>query len=1532
MSKKNLRPPILSETKSYDDWLKLVKIWSRSTDIEKSKQGSVLLLSLDSDSLDLALQIPEDDLFKDDGVKTLIDKLNELYKDDDALAKYETLEQFDNYRRTSDTSMVQYIIEFEKRLNKTKELGVKWDEADDILAFRLLKNSNLSESKEQLAKATIGRLTYKNVKDKLRAIFNKNVNPPPTGDQIKTEQINFAGASSWQEDQSEYDHHYQQPYEEYETFFNYKPRYPQSPRQHQFNQYPNQYPTAAQSQHSTSFRRNNHLPTRRFSYPPPRGAPAYRFSRNLTQQPRCSTNFQPSFSSAQTARMKPMGRNPPDRNGQPTRCNVCDSVNHWTPQCPDAQQPTLFQETEEVTLFESDLDDTNQLTTLVAETQCAAVIDCGATKTCCGQIWWQGFTDTLSEEDLKNITISPSNKVFKFGSGGSYPSLSSAEFPANINGKQVTIRTDIVEANVPLLLSRESLKNAEMKIDFKNDKAELFGSPIELINTRSGHYAIPITTAYNQFNLAAKKNNYADSQLISTATTFLNQTMSPNAIALKLHKQFAHPPMERLIKFVNSAGQPWCSETLKEEIRKVSQNCETCRVYKKPPPRPVVGLPLASKFQECVAMDLKFYNKHILLHLIDHATRLSASSVLASKKTEKIIESILQNWIAVYGTAEKFLSDNGGEFCNPEFINLCEGFNITVKTTAAESPWSNGLVERHNQIIASMLDKVIEDTGCSIHIALAWSVNAKNSLDNIHGFSPYQLSIGTNPRLPTSFTDKPPALDFEPATKMIKQNLNALHKAREAFITSENSERIRRALRHNIRTTNNYVYTTGDSVYYKRANSKRWRGPGRVLGRDGQQVLVKHGSTYIRVHTCRLMPTREKDQQQSNPADRPEKVETNIHEGSSSNESETEDNADNFSPPNITPTNDHDTTEPTIVNESQQIVNDQQHADSLISNMDQIQKGTMVRYQLKGSNNWKTGQILNRAGKATGKYKNAWNIQTNDQVDNIDFDRNVEQHEIISKEQDVEQHGTLSTNYVSDDIEPNLTEITNPQPWQSTTDEIQQDISFLSELNDETLLAKQRELSSWKDEHVFDEIDDNGQNTISTRWVLKPKIIDGKHSVKARLCARGFEEDKHFRTDSPTCSREGVRVALVVIACHKWELKSLDFKSAFLQGKPLEREVYLKPPKEAKTNKIWLLRKCVYGLADASRFWYLRVREEILKLNGEISALDQGLFIFFRNGKPYGIISCFVDDMIYGGDAEFEENVILKLKATFKISTEGHQAFEFLGINVFQNTDKSISIHQTNYINSINPMYLQKGNDLDRSLTPEEKSQFRSTVGQLNWVSGISRPDIAFDVCIASAKSQNPTLRDALALNKTVKYLKNNPCQIVFPSMDPETVNITLFADASFNNLPNGGSQGGQINFLSDNNNNCCPIAWNSSRIKRVVRSTIAAEIHSLADGFGTTSYFQHMLPKIFPLIQKTPATAVTDSKSIYDTMGTSHRASDKSLIVHIGYIRQLIDDNELTLIWKEGSTQLSNVLTKRGASTSLLTQTLSIGKFQLNC
>ena len=59
--------------------------------------------------------------------------------------------------------------------------------------------------------------------------------------------------------------------------------------------------------------------------------------------------------------------------------------------------------------------------------------------------------------------------------------------------------------------------------------------------------------------------------------------------------------------------------------------------------------------------------------------------------------------------------------------------------------------------------------------------------------------------------------------------------------------------------------------------------------------------------------------------------------------------------------------------------------------------------------------------------------------------------------------------------------------------------------------------------------------------------------------------------------------SLTTIASHKWQSPSLDIKTAFLQGKQIQRNVFLFQRKGAKTNNLWHLKKCVYKLADPLR-------------------------------------------------------------------------------------------------------------------------------------------------------------------------------------------------------------------------------------------------------------------------------------------------------------------------------------------------------------
>ena len=88
---------------------------------------------------------------------------------------------------------------------------------------------------------------------------------------------------------------------------------------------------------------------------------------------------------------------------------------------------------------------------------------------------------------------------------------------------------------------------------------------------------------------------------------------------LKLHRQFAHPPLKKLKSLLEDAGR-WkndCQDILED----IGKKCNLCKMYMKTPPRPVVGLPMASRFNEKIAMDLKQWKGRWTLHIIDMWSR-----------------------------------------------------------------------------------------------------------------------------------------------------------------------------------------------------------------------------------------------------------------------------------------------------------------------------------------------------------------------------------------------------------------------------------------------------------------------------------------------------------------------------------------------------------------------------------------------------------------------------------------------------------------------------------------------------------------------------------------------------------------------------------------------------------------------------------------------------------------------------------------------------------------------------------------------
>ena len=532
-------------------------------------------------------------------------------------------------------------------------------------------------------------------------------------------------------------------------------------------------------------------------------------------------------------------RNPRDFQGEVMRCHECDSTMHLVADCPHKKGKNFVQLT---FLTGQSSPEQNKMT---FEALAKAIIDCGCTRTVAGLEWMEEYLSMLTEDVRRKVQDSEkqSSTRFRFGDGQESESIKSLTIPLLIGGSKKLLDVEVVKNNIPLLLGRPSMTQFRMILDTKNHTIDIDGRKFRVQISSSGHYVIPVSEFTS-----------VDTEVVLHMENLPKYTRDEKKKkAEKLHRQFAHASKERLLKLLRDGG---CDDKeFLAVVKEVCESCKFCRKFKTASPRPVVGLPKASKFNEVVAMDLKETEKgrEWILHLVDHGTRYTAAVLINSKKKDVIVKNIFKMWIAYFGAPKVFHSDCGGEFSNDVFKEMAEAFNIEISTTPGESPFSNGVVERGNKMLFETMMKTQEDMKCSRETALAWAVSAKNSLQNVHGFSPNQLVLGQNVSLPSVIEDQPPAFDQPEKSDLVRENLNAMHKARQSYVKSEASEKIRRALKHNIRTYSEETFQPGERVYYKLRQGKKWRGPAKVLGKESNFVLIRQGASYFRCHPCHLL-------------------------------------------------------------------------------------------------------------------------------------------------------------------------------------------------------------------------------------------------------------------------------------------------------------------------------------------------------------------------------------------------------------------------------------------------------------------------------------------------------------------------------------------------------------------------------------------------------------------------------------------------------------------------------------------------------
>ena len=1155
------------------------------------------------------------------------------------------------------------------------------------------------------------------------------------------------------------------------------------------------------------------------------------------------------------------------------------------------------------------------MTSLCRETLGCLVLDSGCSNNVCGEDWLTSYVQALSEEDRKLVKILPNvlKKKFRFGGDEVLPSRRVVRFPAVLAGRKVNITTQVVASTIPLLWSRPSMKKAGVVLDLEGDRAKILGSWVSLDLTAAGHYALHILPAAG-----------SDEVLLEDAALL---TMSEESEALKstlkkIHRQFGHPSIEVEETLLKKANK-W-NKNIKTMLETIHEKCKTCKLFTKVPPRPVVALPPASEFNKVVTMDLKEVKRgefKYILHMIDGYTRLSVSVFLKNKQTATIAREFMKNWVAVgYGCPARCWTDGGGEFNSSVMKELGEAIGCKMETGAGYSGWMYGINERNHAVIDQCFEKIMADhQAMDPEIALAWAVNAKNSFPMYGGYSSYTLVFGKNPTMPGVMQDKLPALCGVTTSESVATHIQALYSSRRAFTTALCDDRIRSALRHKVRAVERQ-FQQGEEVFFQReGDSHRWRGPATVLGNKGTVHYLVHQGEVIRVSSCRMVGTGEADEQLNKQEavtvteQRPSKQEKQPVAGQV------------LGLGHITLPGEHQAATGGELGPGLAILSKQVQPEA--GGEQEMQPG------LAGEEQGQDDPILHEEGTHQGKGLKPMGTEKRSRSKSVqrNYPKAGEKLQIMEEEQwqDLEVLGRggkasskLNSDYFNvknkeDDTEKGVH--LDKQTWRFDNvregeniegeDAEYEDamvvlIPAAEHSNKDCVAAKEKELKAWHEFTAMKEVDDQGQQTISYRWVLVEKMIKGSIRVKARLCARGFEESIQVQTDSPTGNKENLRLLIALAASQGWEIKTVDFSNAYLQGEKLKREVYMEPPPEAKKpGKIWRLLKSVYGMNDAGRQWFFRVRSAMLDMGWQQGRLDNCLFFLHREGQLVGIVILWVDDFFFSCSETCEKELIKNLESTFKVGNKEVNEFTYTGIN-FKKTQDGIEVNQHKYVQSLQTALLSRKSPKINPPNKEETTLLKRLTGKVNWAATQTRPDLAFAVVELSVKYKAPTLEDLLAANKAITRLISNPLTLIYPKLAGE-LSLVTYSDAAFRNLPDQVSSGrGHIIFLQGerSGNRAAPIAWASNKVKRVVGSTIAAEALSLICAMDHGYYLRAILEQLLGQEKgQMKIVSYVDSRNLFNAVFSTSMVEDKKLRCDIAQIKENVEKENVNLKWVPG-------------------------------
>lgn len=203
------------------------------------------------------------------------------------------------------------------------------------------------------------------------------------------------------------------------------------------------------------------------------------------------------------------------------------------------------------------------------------------------------------------------------------------------------------------------------------------------------------------------------------------------------------------------------------------------------------------------------------------------------------------------------------------------------------------------------------------------------------------------------------------------------------------------------------------------------------------------------------------------------------------------------------------------------------------------------------------------------------------------------------------------------------------------------------------------------------------------------------------------------------------------------------------------------------TNKVYKLKKAVYGLKQSGRAWNEKVDNVLLNIGYEKSKFELCLYIKRNKSNSLTIVALFVDDFFVFSDDPEEINFLENhSNSEFKIKNLG-EAKQCLGIRINRDYGKEcITIDQEHYINNL----LKRYGMVDSKIvnTPldnvnlsnvegescDSKIPYQELTGSLMYLAVMTRPDIAHAVSLLSQYDKCYTRVHWQCAKRLLRYLK----------------------------------------------------------------------------------------------------------------------------------------------------------------------------------